>query len=146
MCTAFLQVLALIIGKKAQERFKQHARSTSHREGVMKIEQMKQPGIDAQLSTQLKQSQMLHRKMLLTKLSSLRFLVRQGMAIRGHDEVEGNLPYSRKICRGIKFGALADRSTYRQIKIRQYLIHVYIPHAHARSMQRAQTHINGRGQ
>ena len=46
-----------------------------------------------------------------------------------------HIPYSRKIWRGIKFGALADRSTYRQIKIRQYLIHVSIPraHIHARS-------------
>ena len=35
------------------------------------------------------------------------------------------LPYSRKIWRGIKFGALADRPTDRQIKIRQYLIRVY---------------------
>ena len=44
------------------------------------------------------------------------------------------LPCSRKIWRGIKFGALADRSTYRQIKIHQYLIHVYIPRAHARAL------------
>ena len=36
-----------------------------------------------------------------------------------------NVPYSRKIWRGIKFGALADRPTDRQIKIRQYLIRVY---------------------
>ena len=77
--------------KKAHERFKQHAHSTSHREAIMKIEQMKHPGVDAQLCTQLKQSQMVHRKMLLTQLSSLRFLLRQGLAIRGHDEVEGNL-------------------------------------------------------
>ena len=54
----------------------------------MKVEQMKQPGIDAQLSTQLKQSQQLHYSMLMIQLSSLRFLLRQGLAIRGH---EGNL-------------------------------------------------------
>ena len=36
------------------------------------------------------------------------------------------IPYSRKIWRGIKFGALADRPTYRQIKIRQYFILAYI--------------------
>ena len=77
--------------KKAHERFKQHAQSNSHREAMMKVEQMKQPGIDAQLSTQLKQSQQLHRKMLMIQLSSLRFLLRQGLAIRGHDEIDGNL-------------------------------------------------------
>lgn len=77
--------------KKAHERFKQHAYSSSHRECMMKIEQMKKPGIDAQLSIQLKQSQQLHHKMLLIQLSSLRFLLRQDLATRGHDEIEGNL-------------------------------------------------------
>ena len=57
----------------------------------MKTEQMKKPGIDAQLSKQLKESQHLHRKMLMIQLSSLRYLLRQGLAIRGHDEIEGNL-------------------------------------------------------
>ena len=42
-----------------------------------------------------------------------------------HAHVQQNIPYSRKIWRGIKFGALADRPTDRQIKIRQYLIRVY---------------------
>ena len=41
-----------------------------------------------------------------------------------HDIIS-DIPYSRKIWRGIKFGALADRPTDRQIKIRQYLIRVY---------------------
>ena len=77
--------------KKAHERFKQHAHSSSHRECLMKIEQMKKPGIDAQLSKQLKESQHFHRKMLMIQLSSLRYLLRQGLAIRGHDEIEGNL-------------------------------------------------------
>ena len=54
----------------------------------MKIEQMKKTGIDAQLSSL---GQDLHRRMLMIQLSSLRFLLRQGLAIRGHDEIEGNL-------------------------------------------------------
>ena len=74
--------------KKAHERFQKHAQSNSHREAMMKVEQMKQQGIDAQLSTQMKQSQQLHFSMLMIQLSSLRFLLR---AIRGRDEIEGNL-------------------------------------------------------
>ena len=35
--------------------------------------------------------QKLHREMLLTQLSTLRYLLRQGMAVRGHHEEEGNL-------------------------------------------------------
>ena len=77
--------------KKAHERFKQHAQSISHREAMMKIDSMKRPGIEAQLSSQLKQSQKTHQKMLKIQLSSLRFLLRQGLAIRGHEELEGNL-------------------------------------------------------
>ena len=45
--------------------------------------------------------------------------------IHSDDRVSDYIPYSRKIWRGIKFGALADRPTDRQIKIRQYLIRVY---------------------
>ena len=77
--------------KKAHEQFKQHAQSISHRECMMKVELMKQPGIDSQLSEQIKQTQQLHRKLLMIQLSSLRFLLRQGLAIRGHNEIEGNL-------------------------------------------------------
>ncbi len=57
----------------------------------MKIEQLKHPSIDAQLSTQVKHAQELHYKMLHIQLSSLRFLLQQGLAIRGHEEMEGNL-------------------------------------------------------
>ena len=70
----------------AHERFKQHAQSISHREAMMK-----RPGIEAQLSSQLKQSQKTHQKMLKIQLSSLRFLLQQGFAIREHEELEGNL-------------------------------------------------------
>jgi len=35
--------------------------------------------------------QKLHREMLLKQLSSLKYLLRQGLAIRGHEAMEGNL-------------------------------------------------------
>ena len=61
----------------------------------MKICQMHSSStIDAQLSSQVKQAQELHFKLLLVLLSSLRFLLRQGLAVRGHDEIEGNLMQS----------------------------------------------------
>ena len=47
------------------------------------------------------------------------------MSYDNHTAASCGIPYSRKIWRGIKFGALADRPTDRQIKIRQYLIRVY---------------------
>lgn len=77
--------------KKAHERYKQHAKSNSHREAIMMVSQMRVPGIDAQLNKQLKKDQQMHRKMLMIQLSSLRHLLRQGLAIRGHDQEEGNL-------------------------------------------------------
>ena len=52
---------------------------------------MKQPTITAQLSSQAKREQKENRDMLLKQLSSLRYLARQGLAIRGHSEKEGNL-------------------------------------------------------
>ena len=39
----------------------------------------------------LASDQQSHREMLLRQISSLKFLLRQGLAIRGHEELEGNL-------------------------------------------------------
>ena len=77
--------------KKALERFEHHSQSSIHREGVLKIELMKLPDIVSMLDSTHRKNQEVHRKMLLTVLSSLRFLLRQGLAIRGHEEMEGNL-------------------------------------------------------
>ena len=52
---------------------------------------MKQPTITAQLNSQANREQKENRDMLLKQLSSLRYLARQGLAIRGHSEKEGNL-------------------------------------------------------
>ena len=48
-------------------------------------------GIGTQLDQQMKKNQQLHRSMLLKQLSSLRYLARQGLAVRGHEQIEGNL-------------------------------------------------------
>ena len=77
--------------KKALERFEQHAQSSSHKEALLKIELLEQPTIVSQLNSQQKKEQKIRREMLLITLSSLKFLVRQGLPVRGHEEIEGNL-------------------------------------------------------
>ena len=76
--------------KKAHERFKQHAQSISHKEAENRFDEKARDWTTAQYS-QLKQSQKMHQIMLKIQLSSLQFLLRQGLAIRGHEELEGNL-------------------------------------------------------
>ena len=49
--------LGLTTGKKALQRFEQHAQSRIHKEAVLKIEMLKQPSIGAQLSSQVKKDQ-----------------------------------------------------------------------------------------
>ena len=77
--------------KKAHETFSQHQQSVSHREAVMKNEIMQQESIGAMLSASVQSGQELNRKLLLKQLSSLRYLLRQGLAIRGHTDYDGNL-------------------------------------------------------
>ena len=78
--------------KKAHERFQQHSKCNSHRESIMTIQHMKYaPGIDAQLNKQFSEYQQTNYRMLLKQLSSLRYLLRQGIAMRGHEQIEGNL-------------------------------------------------------
>lgn len=55
------------------------------------MEVLKQPDVASQLSSQHKKDQAIKRNMLLITLSSLKFLLRQGLAIRGHEKIEGNL-------------------------------------------------------
>ena len=52
---------------------------------------MKQPSVSTQLNNQLVQEQKVNREMLLKQLTSLRYILRQGLALRGHEEKEGNL-------------------------------------------------------
>ena len=75
--------------KKAGERFKKHESSQAHQEACMKI---CRPGnIGAVLDAAHKEQQLTRQRMLLKQLSSLKYLVRQGLAIRGHNDSEGNL-------------------------------------------------------
>ena len=77
--------------KKRCERLQRHEHSECHKEAVIKLNNMKGPSVIEQLSSDAKRTQATRRSMLLKLLSSLRFLLRQRLAIRGHKESEGNL-------------------------------------------------------
>ena len=79
------------IWKKAIQRFDAHQRSAGHKESIFKFSRQLAPGINEQINTELKKLQQMRRSMLLKQLSSLRMLLRQGLAIRGHDRFDGNL-------------------------------------------------------
>ena len=77
--------------KKGRERLQRHERSECHKEAILKLNSMKGPSVIEQLSSETKRTQATRRRMLLKLLRSLTFLLRQGLAIRGHKESEGNL-------------------------------------------------------
>ena len=74
--------------KKVHEKFLQHSRSELHKESLMKVELMKQESIVALLNKQTLAAQKQHQDQLITseQLTSLLFLLRQGLAIGGHDD------------------------------------------------------------
>lgn len=77
--------------KRAGEKFDAHSRSQLHREAVMKWKMSQQPGIDAVMDQSCKAEQTCRREMLIKQLESLRYLLKQGLAVRGHEEADGNL-------------------------------------------------------
>ena len=77
--------------KKAKERFCGHERSHGLKEACLKYPSLKQTAVNIQLDAQAESDQRLRRKSFLIQLSSLRYLLRQGLSIRGHEESEGNL-------------------------------------------------------
>eukprot|EP00112_Aurelia_sp_Birch-Aquarium-sp1_P007695 Seg1840.3 transcript_id=Seg1840.3/GoldUCD/mRNA.D3Y31 product="Zinc finger MYM-type protein 1" protein_id=Seg1840.3/GoldUCD/D3Y31 len=79
--------------KKCLEKLHKHGCSHCHSESVEKVQSLKVPHLDvgAILNKKYKLEQEMHRDMLLRQLSSLQYLTRQGLAIRGDHEVESNL-------------------------------------------------------
>ena len=74
--------------KKALEKFVQHSQSDLHKEAVLKIElSTQQDNVYSLLNTQTMADQKVRRQMLLLQLSSLKYLLRQGLAIRGHEDI-----------------------------------------------------------
>jgi len=77
--------------KKAVEKFRIHENSDSHLEARLKCKSLNNPSIQEQLSTQGAKVQENRRLGLVKQLEAMKFLLRQGIALRGHSEEEGNL-------------------------------------------------------
>ena len=77
--------------KKALEKCKQHSTSDLHKWPLLSIELMQQEDIQPSISRQAATLHKSQQQMLIMQLSSLKYLLRQGMAVRGHEEMEGNL-------------------------------------------------------
>ena len=102
--------------KKAIDRFRAHEDSNMHKEVVLK----RSTGVrvDTLLSTQLATDQLYHRTMLMKLLSTIKFLVRQGLPLRGKhdgDDPEGNLAQL------LLLRAEEDKKMLRWLKQRDYL-------------------------
>lgn len=79
------------IWRKALEKSKHHDASNAHAEAVMKWQMLHSAPINAQLQTQVQKLQQSRRHALVKQLYCLRYLLRQGLTVRGHKEIEGNL-------------------------------------------------------
>ena len=84
--------------KKAIQKYRAHSQCDAHREAVLKCQMIQSTPINSMLSTQAKKIQQDRRQALLKQLNCLRFLLRQGLAIRGHDEIQGNLHQLLLMC------------------------------------------------
>ena len=77
--------------KKAVEKFRIHENSDSHLEARIKFRSLSNPSVVEQISSEVAKVQAARRAGLLKQLEAMRFLLRQGIALRGHSEEEGNL-------------------------------------------------------
>jgi len=76
--------------KKATERFDKHEHSACHSHAVNQLHQLQRPSVCAQLSQQKLIEQAGFRSTLVQLFSTVRFLARQALPLRGHVEENGN--------------------------------------------------------
>ena len=77
--------------KNACEAFAKHDSSASHSESKAKwMHYTRGTSVSVQLDSQHSKEQEIARACLMKQLTSLRYLLRQGLAMRGHDEMNGN--------------------------------------------------------
>ena len=74
--------------KPAADKFSGHENSKCHKESILKIITVPSTTVDVDesLSKQLEQDKRANRHCFLIVLSNMRFLARQGLGIRGHDD------------------------------------------------------------
>jgi hypothetical protein len=78
--------------KDATADFKRHEASQQHSECVMKWHHhLKGDSVETMLSSEKEKQQQQNRSALHKIVSSLQFLGRQGLPLRGHDDLDGNL-------------------------------------------------------
>ena len=90
----------------------------------MKHKTSKGPTVVEIANAALLKTQQLRRMMLLRQLTSLKFLLRQGLAIRGHTDVQGNL-YQLMLCRSEDIpdlGQWIDSGKYQSPEVTNELI------------------------
>ena len=77
--------------KDATESFRRHEKSNCHQEAIqVMLNLFNAPNIGELVSDIHVQNKTLNRKLFLKILQNIKFLARQGIAFRGHDEAESN--------------------------------------------------------
>lgn len=77
--------------KHALRKFQAHEKTHCHRFASQQLEQYtKSVAIDAQLSQQISTDQIIAQKALQSIITSVLFLARQGLPMRGHESTDGN--------------------------------------------------------
>ena len=82
---------------RAKETFLKHESSCAHKAAIAQWLQQKKPLL-AQLSTQYANDQLKARNCLISLLKCIRYLARQGIPLRGHEELDGNYSQLRLLC------------------------------------------------
>ena len=78
--------------KKASQKFSEHEQSRAHKEAVVKWQaHVKTTDVSVMINNERQREQMENRSMLMKVIECLKWLGRQGLAIRGHSEDSGNL-------------------------------------------------------
>jgi hypothetical protein len=76
--------------KKAKGKFMDHMKSEMHREAVLKNSLVRGIPITAQLSNSITQQQSAAKVALKAMFTSMKYLAKQGLSIRGHAHDDGN--------------------------------------------------------
>ena len=76
--------------KKAHEKFSQHETSAGHKEAVSAFVNREKPSVVSLLNKQVADEQLRSQRCLSVIFTTLKYIGRQGIAVRGHDYDEGN--------------------------------------------------------
>lgn len=84
--------------KRALETFRNHEKSKSHLQSIMDMHVFKQPvNVCSMITDRHREEQIARKKVFLKIITSVGYLARQGLALRGHDEQESNFMQLLKV-------------------------------------------------